>query len=122
FSLIAGDTGVTAAELPLDRHPLMLASIGGVLAGSIFGDHCSPISDTTVLSSIATSCDHIAHVTTQMPYAVTVALIALLSGCLPSGLGVPWMVALPAGTLACWLVVRYLGRESEEDSNRLQKL
>ena len=50
-------------------NPIMLGSIGGVLAGAVFGDHCSPISDTTVLSSHASGCDHIAHVRTQLPYA-----------------------------------------------------
>lgn len=53
-------------------------AIGCVLSGGIFGDHCSPISDTTVLSSMGSSCDHIDHVTTQLPYALTVAFSALI--------------------------------------------
>lgn len=117
FGLIVGDPAVTASGLPLDRHPLMLASISGVLAGSIFGDHCSPISDTTILSSIASSCDHIAHVVTQTPYAAVVAVVALVFGSVPSGFGVPWQVSLPLGTLACWLVVRYGGREMKPEQN-----
>ena len=48
-------------------------AIGLVIAGGIFGDHCSPISDTTVLSSMGSSCNHLAHVRTQLPYAVCVA-------------------------------------------------
>jgi len=68
------------------EHPLMLASIASVISGSIFGDHCSPISDTTVLSSQASSCDHIAHVRTQMPYALLVGFVAILFGTLPVGL------------------------------------
>lgn len=51
--------------------PVMFASIGSIFAGGIFGDHCSPISDTTVMSSIFSGCDHVTHVTTQIPYALT---------------------------------------------------
>ena len=58
---------------PLD-NPIMYCSVGGVLAGAVFGDHCSPISDTTVLSSQSCACNHIAHVWTQMPYAILVAV------------------------------------------------
>ncbi|MCW8803148.1 MAG: Na+/H+ antiporter NhaC family protein, partial [Ignavibacteriaceae bacterium] len=48
-------------------------SIAAVLSGSVFGDHCSPISDTTIVSSMASACDHIDHVRTQLPYAITIA-------------------------------------------------
>ncbi|MCW8810414.1 MAG: sodium:solute symporter [Ignavibacteriaceae bacterium] len=58
----------TGASLPL--------SIAAVLSGSVFGDHCSPISDTTIVSSMASACDHIDHVRTQIPYAITMALLA----------------------------------------------
>lgn len=53
-------------------------AIGVVLSGGIFGDHCSPVSDTTVMSSMGSSCDHIDHVSTQLPYALTVAVSALI--------------------------------------------
>jgi Na+/H+ antiporter NhaC len=89
------------------QHPLMLGSVAGVLSGAIFGDHCSPISDTTVLSSQSCSCDHIAHVSTQMPYALGVAGICILLGTLPLGLGVSAWVLLPAqlvGVVAMLLV------------------
>ncbi|PIW02191.1 MAG: hypothetical protein COW42_02560, partial [Deltaproteobacteria bacterium CG17_big_fil_post_rev_8_21_14_2_50_63_7] len=59
---------------------LTLLCMGGVLDGAIFGDHCSPISDTTVMSSIASGCDHIQHVRTQMPYALTVMGLAAVLG------------------------------------------
>lgn len=55
---------------------LMLPMLGAVLAGSVFGDHCSPISDTTILSSTGARCNHIDHVATQLPYAMTVALVS----------------------------------------------
>ena len=62
---------------PDDMH-IMYSSIASVLAGSVWGDHCSPISDTTILSSMASGCDHIEHVRTQLPYAVLGALMAAL--------------------------------------------
>ncbi len=70
-----------------------------ILDGAIFGDHCSPISDTTVLSSIAAGCDHIDHVSTQIPYALTVMGLAALLGYGPVALGMPgwtYFILLPA--------------------------
>jgi Na+/H+ antiporter NhaC len=64
-----------------------MISVGAVLDGAIFGDHCSPISDTTIMSSIATSCDLIEHVRTQLPYSLFVAGLAVLFAYLPSALG-----------------------------------
>ena len=89
---------------------IALATSASVLSGAVWGDHCSPISDTTVLSSTGTGCDHDAHVTTQLPYAVVVGLIAVLLGTLPAGLGAPWPVLLLLGVLACAGVVWGLGR------------
>jgi Na+/H+ antiporter NhaC len=56
--------------------PLVLSTIAAVAGGGVFGDHCSPLSDTTVLSSLGSACDHMDHVRTQLPYALTVASIA----------------------------------------------
>jgi len=56
--------------------PIVLATIGAIVGGGCFGDHCSPVSDTTVLSSLGASSDHIDHVTTQLPYALTAAVLA----------------------------------------------
>ncbi len=73
--------------------PLLLATIGSVLAGAIFGDHCSPLSDTTILSSHASGCDHVQHVRTQAPYALLGAGTAILFGTLPVGYGLsPWLM------------------------------
>ncbi len=55
---------------------LLSLSIAAVLSGSVFGDHCSPISDTTIVSSMASACDHIDHVRTQLPYAMFLAILA----------------------------------------------
>ncbi len=92
--LLSHQLGTDAAFLgdPTTGGPLlMMLSIGAVLEGAIFGDHCSPISDTTVLSSLGTRCDHLAHVGTQLPYALLTAGTALLCGYLPMvTLGPDW--------------------------------
>jgi len=93
---------------------LMVLSIGAVLEGAIFGDHCSPISDTTVLSSIASASDHIDHVRTQAPYAVTTMFVAIGVGYLPSTyLGWPPLVCLGLGVAALVAIVFGVGRRSE---------
>ncbi|MCF1426573.1 MAG: Na+/H+ antiporter NhaC family protein [Shewanella sp.] len=68
-----------AADMAMGSHTgMMLPMLASVLAGAVFGDHCSPISDTTILSSTGASCPHIDHVVTQLPYAIIVALISLV--------------------------------------------
>ncbi len=93
-----------------ESEPLLLASVGGVLAGAIFGDHCSPISDTTVLSSQSSGCDHLGHVWTQMPYALSVGGVSILLGTIPVGFGVPLVVLLPLQVAAIFVLVRVVGR------------
>ncbi len=95
--------------------PLLLATIGAVLAGAIFGDHCSPISDTTVLSSAATGCDHLAHVRTQMPYALTVGAVSLVFGYVPIAFGVSPLLTLPLGSVVLWLIIRFTGQTPDSD-------
>ena len=94
--------------MPLRQSPL-LGSISSVLAGAIFGDHCSPISDTTVLSSTAAACDHVDHVRTQLPYALLVAVVGLVLGDLGTAYGLPNIVALIAGVAVLYLVLRFFG-------------
>jgi Na+/H+ antiporter NhaC len=79
-----------------DDSTILLGSISSILAGSVWGDHCSPISDTTILSSLATSCDHLDHVRTQIPYAVVVAAVGMLFGNLGTAFGWygPWVAML----------------------------
>ena len=88
---------------------LLYASVSAVLAGAVMGDHASPISDTTILSSAATSCDHLQHVHTQLPYALAVGGIAVVLGLIPSGYGLPWWICLVAGAACVVAVVRWLG-------------
>jgi len=85
--------------------------VSSILAGSVFGDHCSPISDTTILSSLASSCNHIEHVRTQLPYAVTVGLVSVIFGTLPAAYGVPFYILYPVNIFILYLIVVLLGRQ-----------
>ena len=93
--MISGDMGLT------------LLCMGAILDGAIFGDHCSPISDTTVMSSLATHCDHLAHVRTQAPYAVVVMAIAVGVGyaLLPQGWPLWGVFVLGIGLILAVFVV-----------------
>jgi Na+/H+ antiporter NhaC len=97
-----------------EHYSILLGVISSVMAGSIFGDHCSPISDTTVMSSMACACDHIDHVRTQLPYALTVAAVAMLVGDIPTAWGVPPWLSLLAGAAILYAVVRFMGRPVQE--------
>ncbi len=89
----------------------IIMNIGAVLTGAIFGDHCSPISDTTILSSMGAGCNHIDHVSTQIFYAITVGAIAVVAGYLPVGFNISVWLTLPAGFLVTFLVVRIFGKQ-----------
>ena len=93
-----------------DDMVIHLASSGAVLAGACWGDHCSPISDTTVLSSAGADCDHVEHVRTQLPYALACGAIAIVFGTVPAGFGVTLWLTIPAGIAACFATVWVLGK------------
>ncbi len=112
---LAADTGRAAAEAAggdpeAAAAAMVILSIGSVLDGAIFGDHCSPISDTTILSSTAAGSDHMDHVYTQAPYAVTVMAIAVTCGYLPAAAGFPPAVCLLTGAAALVAVAFLVGR------------
>lgn len=94
-------------------HPILFASVSTILAGAVWGDHCSPISDTTVISSLASQCDVIDHVRTQLPYALFVGGVTIVLGLLPVGAGVPWWVAFPVAIAAALIGLRLLGKPLE---------
>jgi len=87
----------------------LVISISAVLTGAIFGDHCSPISDTTILSSTFAGSDHIDHVRTQLPYAVTAVIVAFILYIL-AGVGLPVWVCLLIGVAALVGVVYILSK------------
>ena len=93
--------------------PPVLATVGAVLAGAYFGDHISPISDTTILSATASGVEVITHVRTQLPYALTVRALSLCLGYLPAGFGISPLIVLPLGVGLGTALVWGLGRRGE---------
>jgi Na+/H+ antiporter NhaC len=108
---VLGANGMSGPE----ALAILYSAISTVLAGAVFGDHCSPISDTTILSSLASECDHIDHVRTQLPYALLVAVVGLGAGSLAVAYGYyPWWGGMlaGAGVLLVWQFV--VGRNSDK--------
>ncbi len=99
--------------------PLQIVAMSACLAGSVCGDHCSPISDTTIMSSAGGQCNHLNHVSTQLPYAISVAVISfvmyLVSGFLPK-----WYIVLPIGivvTIGFLLIMKAITVKKHGKSN-----
>lgn len=97
-----------------ESYLILTASISSVLAGCVFGDHCSPISDTTILSSMASGCDHIAHVNTQLPYAIFVAIFCMLLGDIPTAFGFPPIFSIILIVVFMILGIRIIGKRSDD--------
>ena len=110
WNVLAADGLHTSGEY----HHIIYSTVSAVLAGSVWGDHCSPISDTTILSSLASSCDHIDHVRTQLPYALTVGMVALFLGTIPTGFNAPWWLMMPIGAAVLYAVLRFVGKPVED--------
>ncbi|MGB1248043.1 MAG: Na+/H+ antiporter NhaC family protein, partial [Chitinophagales bacterium] len=96
---------------PAEYMPVLFNTISVILAASVMGDHCSPISDTTILSSLASDCDHISHVRTQLPYALAVGIISLLCGGVLFAVGLPWWLCYIIGIALVFAVVLGLGKK-----------
>ena len=88
----------------------VVISTSAVLTGAIFGDHCSPISDTTILSSMGAGCDHIEHVRTQMWYSLFVGAITIVCGYIPAGLGIPVYIVLPVAIAVLTALTYIIGK------------
>ena len=104
--------GVNDMQSPEHMH-ILYSAIASNLAGAVWGDHCSPISDTTILSSMASGCDHIEHVRTQMPYAVMVATVGLAVGTIPGGFGLPPLISIVLGIALLVAILRIFGKRAE---------
>ena len=94
---------ITLSVFPLE-NPLGVVCVSACMAGAVCGDHCSPISDTTIMASAGAQCDHVTHVSTQLPYAMTVALVSfaayVVAGFIPNALIVlPLAIAAMIGVL-----------------------
>ena len=92
---------IVQSVFPMD-NPLAIICISACMAGAVCGDHCSPISDTTIMASAGAQCDHVSHVSTQLPYAISCAAIAgvcyVVAGLLAYN-GMPGLLGLPFGML-----------------------
>lgn len=115
YPLILPASWLLSQEQGLDvaaAMPLFYNVVASVMAGAVMGDHCSPISDTTIMSSLASSCNHLQHVSTQMPYALTVGTVALLVGVMPTAMGLPSWAAFLMGLIVLGVIVRFVGKKS----------
>ena len=95
--------------------PLQIIGMSACLAGAVCGDHCSPISDTTIMSSAGAKCDHLNHVSTQLPYAITVAAISFVSYII-AGYVQNWYIVFPIGvilTVATMLIINKITVKKE---------
>ena len=92
------------------QSSIFLGTIAAVLSGACFGDHCSPISDTTILSSMASGADHIDHVKTQLPYALLAAGVAIVFGYIPAGYGMNPFLSIVLGIGALYLIHRKISK------------
>ncbi|MGL5615245.1 MAG: Na+/H+ antiporter NhaC family protein [Sarcina sp.] len=95
---------------------LVIVSTSAVLTGAIFGDHCSPISDTTILSSTGAGCDHIEHVRTQIWYSVFVGIVAIVFGYIPAGLGLSPFISIPIAIIAMVIFMFIFGKKVTVDN------
>jgi len=92
---------------------ILYSTIACNLAGAVWGDHCSPISDTTILSSMASGCDHIEHVRTQLPYAFIVGTVAVGAGSIPGGFGFPPLASILIGFAILLAALYFFGRKAD---------
>jgi Na+/H+ antiporter NhaC len=94
---------------------IFYSAVSCTLAGAVWGDHCSPISDTTVLSSVASGCDHIEHVRTQLPYAMLVGIVAISVGTIPAGFGLSPVVLILIGAGVIFAALKAIGKRATAD-------
>lgn len=96
---------IVVAVFQKDNYELMIVAISACMAGAVCGDHCSPISDTTIMASAGAECDHVNHVSTQLPYAIVAAVVSFLCFILAGFVRNPWIVLPIAVLLMIGLIV-----------------
>lgn len=106
--------GINSELVSNDLQIIMYGVISSVLAGSVFGDHCSPIADTTVLSSLASKCNHIDHVRTQLPYAILVGILAIVLGYIPSAYGLNPFISLTLIFIVLIGLLFFVGKRTDQ--------
>ncbi|RKP23760.1 Na+/H+ antiporter family-domain-containing protein [Syncephalis pseudoplumigaleata] len=111
-----------AAALQPGSEAAIVDTVASILTGAIFGDQCSPISGTSVMSALSSKCPLPAHVTTQLPYALVVALVSIVFGYLPVGFRLyPAGVAIPVGGAAIFVIIFLFGSKVELDENEAEE-
>ncbi len=103
----AAAAAVSGSLPPAAQESLLHIVVAAVFSGAVFGDHCSPFSDTTIVTSIACGVEPHDHVRTQIPYALITAAVAVVCGFLPAGLGLPVWISLVVGVLALLAIARF---------------
>ena len=96
-------------------NELMIIAISACMAGAVCGDHCSPISDTTIMASAGAECDHIQHVSTQLPYAIFAAALSLVCYII-SGFVRNWFICLPVGIILTFVVLTVIQKMGPKEA------
>lgn len=109
---------IVVAVFEKSNPELMIISISACMAGAVCGDHCSPISDTTIMASAGARCNHVNHVTTQLPYAVTAAVVSFLTYILAGFVQSAW-IALPFGIVLMLVVLLFARMVSQNQQETL---
>ena len=99
---------IVQSVFPMD-NPLAIICISACMAGAVCGDHCSPISDTTIMSSAGAQCDHVNHVNTQLPYAITCAGVSFVAYII-AGFVTNWLIALPVAIVLMLLTLLIINK------------
>ena len=102
---------VVSMGVGIDEEVYLLICIGSVMAGSIFGDHCSPVTDCTILSALGSGCTTMEHCRTQLPYAIVCAIVSVVCGILLTSIGVNVFIALAIGFVVQILVFMFIGKK-----------
>ena len=108
---LASEVSKISGLLPVDTTIIIHGVISSVLAGSVWGDHCSPIADTTILSSMASQCNHIDHVRTQLPYALMVGSVTMLLGDFLTAYGLNPFIAILLIFAALYGILMLVGKK-----------
>lgn len=109
---------IVTSMFTVDNH-LFFIGLSACLAGAVCGDHCSPISDTTIMSSAGAQCNHVVHVSTQLPYALTVAAISSVCYIIAGLIQDPY-IPLIVGVVMVIVVLSFVGRHNKHPELRNQ--
>ena len=112
---------IVVSAFPTSDKTMIVIGVSACMAGSVCGDHCSPISDTTIMSSAGAKCEHVSHVSSQLPYAVTVAIISFVMYLL-AGFVKSWVICLPIGivvTILFVFIIKKLFSAEQKDRTKL---